>query len=80
MIGNSQLEDILRSLERELEERKKEIDLLVIERKTAQEAVGGEMRGLEEAWKRGVGRVLETEVAAEGLRREILERRRAGAA
>ena len=70
----------MRSLERELEERKKEIDLLVIERKTAQEAVGGEMRGLEEAWKRGVGRVLETEVAAEGLRREILERRRAGAA
>ncbi|CZR60441.1 related to BCAS2 family protein [Phialocephala subalpina] len=79
LIGNSQLEDILRGLERELEERKKEIDLLVVERKSAQESVGGEMKGYEEGWKRGVGRVLEVEVAAEGVRREILDRRRAGA-
>jgi pre-mRNA-splicing factor SPF27 len=79
LIGNSQLEDVLRGLERELAERKAEIDRVVIERKNAQEAVGGEVKGLEEAWKRGVGRVLETEVAAEGVRREILERRRQGA-
>ena len=79
LISNSQLEDMLRALERELVERKTEIDLVVIERKNAQESVGGELKGLEEAWKRGVGRVLETEVAAEGLRREILERRRGGA-
>ncbi|KAH7407848.1 Pre-mRNA-splicing factor SPF27 [Cadophora sp. MPI-SDFR-AT-0126] len=77
--GNRQLEDVLRGLERELEERKAEIDGVVIERKRAQEEVGGEIKGLEETWKRGVGRVLETEVAAEGLRREILERRREGA-
>jgi pre-mRNA-splicing factor SPF27 len=79
LIGNAQLEDILRGLERELSERKVEIDEVVIERKNAQEAVAGEVRGLEETWKRGVGRVLETEVAAEGVRREILERRREGA-
>jgi len=79
LIGNSQLEAVLRELERELAERKVEIDGVVIERKNAQEAVGGEVKGLEEAWKRGVGRVLETEVAAEGLRREILGRRREGA-
>jgi pre-mRNA-splicing factor SPF27 len=79
LIGNAQLEDILRGLERELSERKVEIDEVVIERKNAQEAVGGEVRGLEEMWKRGVGRMLETEVAAEGVRREILERRREGA-
>ncbi|KAF8865034.1 hypothetical protein BDZ45DRAFT_471466 [Acephala macrosclerotiorum] len=79
LISNSQLEDILRGLERELEERKKEIDLIVVERKNAQENVGGEMKGYEEGWRRGVGRVLEVEVAAEGIRREILERRRAGA-
>jgi pre-mRNA-splicing factor SPF27 len=66
-------------LERELAERKVEIDEVVIERKNVQEAVGGEVRGLEETWKRGVGRVLETEVAVEGVRREILERRREGA-
>lgn len=77
--GNRQLEDVLRGLERELEVRKGEIDGVVIERKRAQEEVAGEIRGLEEAWRRGVGRVLETEVAAEGVRREILERRREGA-
>lgn len=80
LISNSQLEAILSSLERDLAERKTEIDGIVIERKTAQESVGGEIKGLEEAWKRGVGRVLETEVAAENVRLEILERRRAGAA
>ena len=79
LIGNAQLEDVLRGLERGLAERKADIDGVVIERKNAQEAVGGEVKGLEEAWKRGVSRVLETEVAAEGVRREILERRREGA-
>ena len=47
--------------------------------KTKQENVSGEFATLEETWKRGVGRVLETEVAVEGLRREILDKRRAGA-
>jgi pre-mRNA-splicing factor SPF27 len=79
LIGNAQLEDVLRGLEVELATKKAEIDGVVIERKNAQEAVGGEVKGLEEAWKRGVGRVLETEVAAEGVRRTILERRRDGA-
>jgi pre-mRNA-splicing factor SPF27 len=79
LIGNSQLEDILRDLERELATKKTEIDEVVIQRKAAQEAVGGEINGLEKTWKRGVGQVVETEAAAEGLRREILERRRAGA-
>lgn len=79
LVGNSQLEDILRGLEQELAARKTEIDVLAVQRTNAQEAVAGEVKGLEEGWKKGVGRVLETEVAAEGLRREILERRREGA-
>lgn len=79
LIGNSQLEDVLRGLERELSEKKTEIDMLAVERKGTQENVGGEVKGLEEAWKRGVGRIVETEVAAEGVRREVLERRRMGA-
>lgn len=73
------MEDILKGLEREVAAKKDEIDVVVIGRKDAQEAVEAEIRGLEEGWKKGVGRVLETEVAAEGVRREILERRRAGA-
>jgi pre-mRNA-splicing factor SPF27 len=78
LISNSQLEDILRDLERELAERKTEIDLLVVERKNAQEAVSGEVNSLEQTWKRGVSRVLETEVAAEGVRRDILDVRASG--
>jgi len=70
---------VLRGLERELAQTKEQIDLVVVERKNAQEAVGAEIQGLEVGWKRGVGRVLETEVAAEGVRRAILEARRAGA-
>jgi pre-mRNA-splicing factor SPF27 len=79
LIANSGLEDELRVIERELALRKTEIDVLVVERKNAQESVAGEIKGLEEGWKRGVGRVLETEVAAEGIRRETLERMRLGA-
>lgn len=78
LIGNAQAEDVLRDLERELEARKREIDEVVIQRRAAQEGVRGEVQGLSEAWRKGVGRVLETEVAAEGVRREVLERRRAG--
>jgi pre-mRNA-splicing factor SPF27 len=50
--------------------------LVTIQRKEAQEQAGPEITSLEEAWKRGVGRVLETEAAAEGLRREVLGERR----
>ncbi|KAI0997472.1 hypothetical protein K3495_g10714 [Podosphaera aphanis] len=72
LIGNSQLEDILRDLERELADKKADIDVCVIHRRSAQEAVCSEISGLEENWKRGVGAVLETEVAAEKLKKEIL--------
>ena len=79
LIGNAQAEDVLRSLEGELSAKKTEIDLLAMERRNAQEAVGGEVKELEEGWKRGIGRMLETEVAAEAVRRDILETRRLGA-
>ena len=73
------MEDILKGLEREVAAKKDEIDVVVIGRKNAQEAAEAEIKGLEEGWKKGIGRVLETEVAAEGIRREILDKRRAGA-
>ena len=61
-----------------MEEMKREIDVVVVERKGMQENVEGEVKGLGETWRRGVGRCLETEVAAEGLRREIEEVKGAG--
>lgn len=79
LISNSQLEDILRDLEKEFTEMKAAVENVNKERKAAQSGARGEINGLEETWKRGVGKIIEVQVAAEGLRREILERRRAHA-
>lgn len=79
LVGNSQLEDILKSIEAELADVRKQQEEVEALRRMQQENVHGEIKTLEETWKRGVGRVLETEVAAEGLKQQILERRRAGA-
>jgi pre-mRNA-splicing factor SPF27 len=76
LVGNWQLEAELKALERELAQTKTEIDVLAVQRRKAQEEAGAEIHGLEETWKKGVGRVLETEIAAEGLRQEVLEQRR----
>lgn len=76
LIGNSQLEVVLRDLEKELAETTAAIESVNKERKLAQEAKKGELAGLQDTWRRGVGAVLETELAAESLHRLILERRR----
>ncbi|PGH27589.1 hypothetical protein AJ80_00831 [Polytolypa hystricis UAMH7299] len=76
LIGNSQLEDVLRQIEKELQETKEATDAVHRERKTKQETARGELVGLEDAWKRGVRGTIEVELAAEKLRRETLERRR----
>ncbi|PWY76278.1 hypothetical protein BO70DRAFT_398146 [Aspergillus heteromorphus CBS 117.55] len=76
LIGNSQLEEILRGLEKELAETKEAAESVNKERKLAQEANKGEIAGLEETWRRGVGAILDVELAAEGLRMQILEQRR----
>lgn len=76
LVGNSQLEDILRSLEKDVEAAKEEQRAVEQGRKDAQDYVAGEMQSLEETWRRGVGRSIEAQAAAEGLRQQILERRR----
>lgn len=76
LVGNWHLEAELRALEGELAAARREIDLVTIRRQRLQGEVGGEIRGLDEAWRHGVGRVLETEIAAEGVRREVLEAQR----
>ena len=76
LIGNSQLEDILRGIEKELAETKEGIEGVNKQRKITQEGGKGELGGLEESWKRGVGAILDVEVASEGLRMQILEQRR----
>jgi pre-mRNA-splicing factor SPF27 len=76
LVGNWQLEAELMSLEKELAEVKRDIDGLAVRRRRMQEEAGGEIKTLEETWKTGVGRVLETEIAAERLRQRVLEERR----
>ena len=78
-MGNHELEAELAALERELAATKREVDVVNLERKRRQEGVRAEMESLQEGWRKGVGRVLETEVAVEELRARIREelRRRA---
>ncbi|KAL4794182.1 Pre-mRNA-splicing factor SPF27 [Aspergillus venezuelensis] len=76
LIGNSQLEDLLRALEKELAETKEAAEGVNKQRKIAQESSQPEMQGLEESWRKGVGAILDVELAAEELRQKALERRR----
>ncbi|KAL8800398.1 MAG: hypothetical protein Q9182_005200 [Xanthomendoza sp. 2 TL-2023] len=80
LIGNSQLEDILREIEKEVVDARAEVEDVNRGRKKMQEGSRGEMEGLERGWREGVGRVVEVEVAVEGLegrRREGLRERAA---
>lgn len=79
LISNDQLEHILRDVEKDVVERKRVFELLAQERRDKQEASKGELQTLDQSWRTGVGRMLEVEAAAEGLRREILERKRMAA-
>lgn len=80
LIGNSQLEDELKAVEKELDMAKIEQEQLEESRRKAQGNAAAELQGLEEAWKTGVGRMIETQAAAERLRLEILQRKRQGVA
>ncbi|KAL1303920.1 hypothetical protein AAFC00_000374 [Neodothiora populina] len=79
LISNDQLEHILRDAEKEVIARKDELEALNEERRTAQAATRAEMETMEQTWRNGIGRMIDVEVAAEGLRREILERKRRAA-
>ncbi|KAK3678951.1 hypothetical protein LTR78_001404 [Recurvomyces mirabilis] len=79
LVCNSQLEDELRSLERDLEGRKLEVEEVEQARRAVQANAAGEVQSLEESWRKGVGRMIEVQAAAEGLRQEVLQRQRKGA-
>lgn len=66
-MGNSQLEDILRDLERELVEAKEGVEGVNRERKEVQEGGKGQLEGGERAWREGVRATIEAEVAVRGL-------------
>jgi len=76
LIGNSQLEDILKPLEMELAQLETETETVNKARKARQEESNGEIVGLEETWKRAIGKIIEVQVATNRLRQEVLQRRR----
>src|SRR6266516_400090 len=55
LIGNSQLEDVLRALEKEMAQVKDQIDHTNLARKSVQESVSGEIATLEQSWQSGIG-------------------------
>lgn len=75
LIGNSQLEHLLHELEQELAHLRNDAESVNKARKAAQEGSRGELLGLEETWRRGIGKILEVQVAERGLRQLILERK-----
>ncbi|KAF2169973.1 hypothetical protein M409DRAFT_19588 [Zasmidium cellare ATCC 36951] len=79
LVGNSQLEDTLKILEKELEQAKLDQEQVEQARRAIQHNAAGEMQGLDETWRTGVGRMIEAQAAGERLRLEILERKRQGA-
>lgn len=66
----------MRGIETELAEARAKVEEVEQARRVAQEGIKGEMETLELSWRHGVERMIATEAAAEGLRREILDRRR----
>jgi pre-mRNA-splicing factor SPF27 len=78
LIGNDQLEQLLKDLETDYKEAKGRAEAVEQERRIAQEGAKAEMDGLDQSWKKGLRGIIEVEIATDGLRREILERRRAG--
>ena len=72
LIGNSQLEDVQRRLEIELTTVKSRSENTNKSRKALQEDSQGELLGLAETWKHGIGKIIETQVATDALRQRRL--------
>ncbi|KAJ5085390.1 hypothetical protein N7532_010161 [Penicillium argentinense] len=79
LIGNMQLEDILRGLEKELAETKAEAEEVNRQRKIAQESSSGELESLQQTWWRSVTAAMQVEGAADSIRKQILDFRRQAA-
>ncbi|POR34617.1 Pre-mRNA-splicing factor SPF27, partial [Tolypocladium paradoxum] len=73
LLANYHLEHALRRVERELADVRRLVDDVNARRARRQADVRAEMLMLDDAWRKGVGRVLETELAVEQLKAQIRE-------
>lgn len=79
LIGNSHIEDIQKRLDAELATLKSSSESTNKARKASQEESRGELIGLEETWKEGIGKIIETQVATDALRQDLVRKRNAPA-
>jgi pre-mRNA-splicing factor SPF27 len=77
LVGNSQLEDVLRDLEREIERKRKEVEGVEELRRVQGERLRPQMDALEQEWKRAVGGIVDVQLATEELRSKINAAKRA---
>lgn len=77
-MGNSQLEDVLRGVERELVETRERTEGVCRERRGGQEGGKGALEGGGREWREGVGRVAEVLVGVGVREGEWRERLRGG--
>ena len=75
LVSNEQVSGELAAIERELAAARLNLEELERNRRDLQEKIKGEMAGLEETWRSTVGRAIEAEVATEGLRMQITQKR-----
>ncbi|CAK7564888.1 MAG: hypothetical protein SEPTF4163_002793 [Sporothrix epigloea] len=80
LVSNWQTEANIKRLEVDLAEARKAVDSITLQRQRMQDEAASELQSLDRAWRAGVGRVLETEAAAEELRLQVLKTRRQRAA
>ena len=74
LVSNSQLEDVQKRLDAELAETKEQSENTNRMRKAAQENSRGELLGLEDTWKQGIGRIIETQLATDQLKQDLIQK------
>lgn len=71
LIGNSHLDDIQKRLDGELTSLKTQSEEANRERKMMQEDAQGELLGLAETWKQGIDKIIQTQLACDGLKLQL---------
>lgn len=74
LISNSQLDEMVKGQELELERLKQQTESVNKERKAAQEGSRGEITALDATWKEGIERLVKVQLATNQLRQEALKR------
>ncbi|KAI5295384.1 hypothetical protein KEM52_001577 [Ascosphaera acerosa] len=76
LTANAETEAVLRTMEAEAARLKAESEQINRERRMRQESGRAELAALEESWRKSISGILEVEIAIDGLKRQILQRKR----